>query len=233
MKKTFLVFTILVSIGCQLIYAQNNCSTYYPLEEGTAFQYTSYNKKDKADGVTDYKITKVVNSNGETTATMELKLTDKKGKEIYSSNYNFTCTGTGIKIDYKSLFPSQMMKQYEDMGLEMDITGTDIELPNNLSVGQELADANVTISMNMGAMKMNIKVDMTNRKVEKKEKVTTPAGTFDCFLITETNTSKTMGATHEMQSKLWLTEGVGMVKQELYKKNGGLMSKSILTKLSR
>jgi uncharacterized protein DUF3108 len=233
MQRIITSFIILLSTVIQFAHGQSKCSKYYPLEEGTAFQYTSYNKKDKADGVTDYKITKVANSNGQTTATMELRLTDKKGKEVYSSNYNFTCTGTGIKIDYKSLFPSQMMKQYEDMGLEMDITGTDIELPNNLSVGQDLADANVAISMNMGAMKMNIKVDMTNRKVEKKEKVTTPAGTFDCFLITETNTSKTMGATHEMQSKLWLTEGVGMIKQELYKKNGGLMSRSVLTKLNK
>ena len=233
MKRIIISFVALSCAVIQFAHGQSKCSKYYPLEEGAAFQYTSYDKKGKADGVTDYKITKVANSNGQTTATMELKLTDKKGKEVYSSNYNFTCTGTGIKIDYKSLFPSQMMKQYEDMGLEMDITGTDIDLPNNLSVGQDLADANVAISMNMGAMKMNIKVDMTNRKVEKKEEVTTPAGTFDCFLITETNTSKTMGATHEMQSKLWLAEGIGMVQQELYKRNGGLMSRSVLTKLNK
>lgn len=233
MKRIIISFVALSCAVIQFAHGQNNCSTYYPLEEGAAFQYTSYDKKGKADGLTDYKVTKVTNSNGQTTATMELRLADKKGKEIYNSNYNLTCTETGVKIDFKSLFPSQMMKQYKDMGVKMDITGTDIELPNNLSVGQELADAYVNISMDMGAMKMNIKVDRVNRKVDKKESVTTPAGTFDCYLITETSKTKTMGAAMEMQSKLWLTEGIGMVKQELYKKNGGLMSKSVLTKLDK
>ena len=122
-----------------------------------------------------------------------------------------------------------MMQQYSEMGLEMDISGTDIELPNNLSEGQQLNDANVTVAMNMSGMKMNVTVDQTNRKVEKKENVTTAAGTFECYLITENSITKTMGATIEMKSKLWLAEGVGMIKQESYKGNGNLISRSELS----
>jgi hypothetical protein len=36
-----------------------------------------------------------------------------------------------------------------------------------------------------------------------------------------------------MQSKLWLAEGVGMVKQETYNKKGDLMSKSELTSFKK
>ena len=232
MRNAF-IFIFALCLGIPFANGQNNCSKYYPLEEGAAFQYTSYNKKGKAEGATDYKITNVSNTGGQTAATMQLKLTDKKGKEIYNSNYNFTCTGSGIKIDYKSLFPSDMMQKYEDMGAKMEITGTDIELPNNLRVGQELADANVSMKIDMGVMKMNISVDMTERKVEAKESITTPAGTFDCYLITEKSTTKTMGTTQEMQSKLWLAEGIGMIKQETYRQNGGFISRSELTQLSK
>lgn len=232
MKKRILILTLAI-FGTSSAVAQNNCSKYYPMEEGSSFQYTLYDKKGKEDGKTDYYITNVNNSGGQTSATFQMAYTDKKGKNAYSSEYDITCTGEGIKIDYMSILPSQMMTQYEDMGVEMDITGTDIELPNDLSVGQQLDDANVACSMNMSGIKMNINVDMTNRKVETQESVTTAAGTFDCYVIAETSRSKTMGANIEMNSKMWLAEGIGMVKHEMYKKNGDLMSRTELTKYSK
>ncbi|WP_273567970.1 TapB family protein [Maribacter halichondriae] len=232
MKKLVLSFLLGILVIPNIV-AQDNCSKYYPMVEGTSFEYTNTDKKGKSEGVTRYTISEVTQEGTATKATFDLKFIDKKGKEIFTTNYKITCEGDVVSIDYQSLFPSQMMQQYTEMGLEMDITGTDIELPNDLSVGQDLADANVSVAMNMSGIKMNIDVNQTNRKVEKKESVTTAAGTFDCFLITETTSSKTMGATQEMDSKLWLAEGVGMVKQETYKKNGNLMSRTELTKFSK
>tara|TARA_R110001632_G_scaffold15347_2_gene50760 strand:+ start:1730 stop:2341 length:612 start_codon:yes stop_codon:yes gene_type:complete len=203
------------------------------MEEGTSFQYTMTNKKGKTEGITDYSITNVENTGGVTTASMNMKFTDEKGKEIFVSDYKLSCTGDVVKIDYNSLVPAQMMKQYTDMGMEMEISGTDIELPNNLSVGQGLDDANVAMSIKMPGMNMNIKVDQLNRIVEKKESVTTPAGTYECYVITQDNVSETMGVKQTMQSKLWLAEGVGMVKQETYNKKGDLMSKSELTSFKK
>jgi hypothetical protein len=203
------------------------------MEEGTSFQYTMTNKKGKTEGITDYSITNVENTGGVTTASMNMKFTDEKGKEIFVSDYKLSCTGDVVKIDYNSLVPAQMMKQYTDMGVEMEISGTDIELPNDLSVGQGLDDANVAMSIKMPGMNMNIKVDQLNRIVEKKESVNTPAGTYECYVITQDNVSETMGVKQTMQSKLWLAEGVGMVKQETYNKKGDLMSKSELTSFKK
>ena len=231
--KKIVHLSLLLVFGIYAAFAQESCSKYYPMFEGSTFQYTMTNKKGKTEGVTDYEIIDVNDSGGSTSATFDIKFTDEKGKEVFNTEYKISCSENGIKIDYNSLMPSQMMEQYEEMGLEMDITGTDIKLPNDLSVGATLEDANVSVAMNMSGIKMNISVDQTNRKVEKIESVTTPAGTFECYLITETTKSKTMGATHEMNNKLWLAEGVGMVKQESYKKNGDLMSRMELTKFSK
>jgi hypothetical protein len=203
------------------------------MEEGSTFQYTMYDKKDKVEGVTDYVVSKVENDGGNTMATMKLTYTDDKGKNVLESDYNITCTGNGVKIDYESLFPSEMKKQYEDMGMEMEITGTDIEIPNDLSAGQTLDDANLSVTMDMGAMKMKINVETFDRKVEKMESITTPAGTFDCYLITEKSKSKVMMANVEMSNKVWISEGVGMIKQESYGKNGKLMSRMELTKYNK
>ncbi len=233
MKRILIPFLAVCFFGMQSIKAQTNCSRYYPMVEGSSFQYTMTNKKGKTEGVSDYTITSVENTGGNTTATMAMKYSDEKGKELVVSDYKMSCTSDGIKIDFNSLMPSQMMQQYKDMGLEMEITGTDMELPNNLSVGQSLADSNVSVKMKMPGMNMTITVDMVNRKVEKYESVTTPSGTFDCYLITADNKSEVMNMNQDMSSKLWLAEGVGMVKQETYKKNGDLISRMELTKFSK
>ena len=212
-------------------FAQNNCSKFYPMEEGSSFQYTNYDKKGKTEGTVDYTISKVTADGSAINATYEMKYTDKKGENFFESKYDISCENGTVRIDYNSLFPTQMMQQYSEMNIDMDITGTDIELPNDLSVGQQLADANVSIAMNMGGITMNTTIDQTNRKVEKKESVTVAAGTFECYLVTETSSSKTMGVNMEMETKLWLAEGVGMVKQESYKKNGSLQGSMELTKL--
>lgn len=232
MKKTILGFIALIITTGQII-AQDSCSKFYPLTEGSSFEYTSYNKKGKEDGAINYTISEVRSEGAATAATFDMKYTDKKGKEVFATDYSFTCENGLVKIDYESLFPSQMMQQYSEMGLEMDISGTDIELPNDLKVGQELSDANVSMAMNMSGIKMNVSVDQTNRKVEKKETITTPAGSFECYLLTENSTAKTMGATIETKSKLWLAEGIGMIKQETYKSNGNLMSSTELTKFTK
>ena len=201
------------------------------MEEGTTFQYTAYNKKGKVEGTTTYSVTSVIEDGDTTTATMELSFVDDKGKPVFDTDYSFSCSGNMVTIDYESLVPKQMMEQYKDM--EMEITGTDIELPNELSVGQALADANVSLKISMSGINMNTTVDMVNRKVEKQESITTPAGTFDCYVIYSDNQSKMMMAKQNFPSRLWLAEGVGMVKQESYKKNGDLLGSTVLSAYSQ
>lgn len=232
MKKLMLL-NLLILLLSSYASAQINCSKYYPFQEGSSFQYTQFDKKGKADGTSDYTVTKVENSGSETIAQMAIAYKDKKGKEAFKSNYNITCTGSGIKIDFKSLMPTEMLTQYEDMDIDLDITGTDIELPNDLSVGQTLDDANVTMTVGMAGMKMKTIVNMVNRKVEKKETLTTPAGSYDCYVIYSENESLIMGMKKIFPSRLWLSEGVGMVKQESYQKDGDLMSTTELTKFEK
>jgi len=230
MKKNLALFFVLLFLG-SLTQAQLDCSNYYPLVEGTSFQYTSYDKKGKLEGTSDYKVAHVENSGSETVAQMTIHLSDNKGKEVMESNYKITCTGSGIKIDFKSLIPSQMLEQYKEM--DIDLSGTDIELPNDLSVGQQLDEANVTMNVKMAGMNMKTIVNMVNRKVEKKENLSTPAGSFECYVIFSENESQIMGMKKTFPSRLWLAEGVGMVKQESYKTNGDVMSTTTLTKFEQ
>ncbi len=209
-----------------MAFSQNACKTYYPFEEGSKFEITNYNKKGKKEGSINYEVTNVQNN----VATVKTIIFDAKGKEITTTDYKITCVGNSISIDFKSLMNPDMFKQYKDM--DVDFTGTNVELPNNLQLGQSLKDANMNMAINMGGMKMNMSINMVNRTVDKKESITTPAGTFDCFALSY-NSEMKMGMKMKFSIKEWIAEGVGVVRNESYNKNGKLMGYSELTSLNK
>lgn len=124
------------------------------------------------------------------------------------------------------------MKQFKDMDTE--VTGTNLVLPNNLSVGQTLPDASIDIKISMSGINMDVATKIINRKVIGRESITTPAGTFDCYVITSTTElAMTMGMNQSSNAKEWIAEGVGMVKHEDYNKKGKLTNSSLLTALNK
>jgi hypothetical protein len=207
------------------VLSQSTCSQYYPFNEGSTFQFTNYDKKGKTTGIVDYLVSNVNTLDGVEVATIASSVKDEKGEVLFESSYDITCENDQVSIDFNSLVNPQMMQQYQDFDVE--VSGTNIDLPNNLSVGQELPDASMLMTINMGIM-MNFTVDITNRKVIAREDVTTSAGTFDCFVISYNSDIK-MGFKRKGISKQWIAEGVGMVKQEEYNKKGKLVSSSKLT----
>lgn len=223
--KTKITCFILMFLG-SLVAISQNCSTYYPFQEGAKFQITNFNPKGKKESVVDYEVVSVNNN----VATIKTKVSDAKGKETTSATYEMKCNADGVSIDFKSLINPEIFEQYKDM--EVDMKGTNIELPNNLSVGQNLKDAQLIMTINMGAMKMNMTIDMVNRKVNAKESITTEAGTFDCFALSY-NSEMKMGLKQSFEIKEWIAEGVGAVKSETYNKNGKLMGYSELTAVTK
>lgn len=226
--KSLLFNTIIFCLFTVFGYSQSGCSKYYPMKEGTSFQYTNYDKKGKVSGYLDYKVSNVHDSGGNTTATFEISMKDKKEEHIMDSSYDISCNGSGVIIDYKSMSNAQMLKQFENF--EYEISGTDIDLPNNLSVGQKLKDGNMNMKISMG-ITMEMKVTIKDREIVGKETITTPAGTFECYIMTSTLEIDMMKIM-ESSSKQWIAEGVGMVKQESYDKNGKLTNNTMLTKFN-
>jgi len=224
--KKFLITTIAFLGLTATTTAQTGCSKFYPFKEGTKAEITAYDKKGEKSAIIDYTILKTTQTSEGEVATMKSAVKDENGKLIAETEYNTTCDGTKISIDFKSMVSPMMLDQFKDM--EYDISGIDLEIPNNLSVGQTLPDAQMNMNISMSGIKMNMELNITNRKVIGKENVTTPAGTFNCFVITSDTTTK-MGVTQTSNSKQWISEGVGMVKQEDYQK-GKLSSRSLLTK---
>ena len=236
MKTTFvsqLPRNLFLTIACLVssMAPAQECSIFYPLEKGVKLEYTLYGNKDKVEGVQTQEVTLVEETSDGLKAQMHINFRDEKGKEVYEMDYGFLCVGNVVRIDFQSLMSGPMIEQFE--GTEAEITGTDVEWPNDLSVGMELPDANVSMKMSMGGINMKMEMDITARKVEKKESVTTPAGTFECFVVYSETHSKMMMANQTFPSRIWLAEGVGMVKNESYNKNGKLVNQMVLTGVTR
>ena len=226
-KSLFRIFPLIaLSLIAPRAMAQT-CSTYYPLETGTRMEYTLYDQKDRPEGTQWQEVASVSEGPDGLTAAMKSGFADAKGKNTFESEYKIVCDGDAIRIDYQSLISGPMQDQFADA--EAELTGSDLILPNRLSAGQSLPDAYVEMKIKMGGMNMNMRVDQTNRKVEGTETVQTPAGSFDCIILYSESASKMMMASQNFIQRVWLAEGVGMVKTETLNKNGKLMSRMVLT----
>ena len=222
-KIISILLGLLVMTG---IMAQNECSKFYPFKEDTKFQITSYDKKDKVSAVIDY----VVKESSGNTATLSYQMHDDKGELILTSEYGMKCEEDGVSIDFKSLVAPGIMDQYKDM--ELEITGTNILYPNTLNEGQTLPDADMLMTIKIEPISLKMTVKIFNRKVVGKESISTPAGSFECYVISYDYESK-MGIKMSGTSKLWMALGVGTVQQEDYNKKGAVISKSVLTKFEK
>lgn len=228
MKKHVLILLAVTCISFTGI--GQDCSAFYPFEEGINFQITNFDKKGKVVASTDHVISSVTTSGSTTTAAINSKMKDINGELITEGEYLINCNGNEVSIDLKSLMSPDLFDQFN--GMETNITGTNVVIPNNLSEGQNLPDASMKMDIDMGGIPMSMTVLMTNRKVLGKESVSTPAGTFDCYVISYTSNIK-MGMNRTGTAKQWLAKGVGMVKQEDYNKKGKVTSSTMLTAFNK
>lgn len=102
-------------------------------------------------------------------------------------------------------------------------------LPANMKPGDILpsAEAEVTI------LGMKYRVKVTDRKVLRYETISTPAGTFDCIVISEHKVEKAPVYKRETTALSWYSDGVGYVRHDTYNKNMVLETSEQLYSIDR
>ena len=106
---------------------------------------------------------------------------------------------------------------------EMKISGEIRGVPQYPTVGK-LPDYDFQFKIFI----VNMKVLGRDRKIVGTEKVETEAGTYDCFVMEETITTKALLMKDVIKVKSWCAYGVGLVKEVNYDKNGKVTSTVIL-----
>jgi hypothetical protein len=216
------------------------CTNMIFFQPGAEINAKSYSATGQAQGSMHTKVKEVKEENGMTVAYVEASDTSDS-KHIINMKYNYKCDGKSIYFDLASMMRSTAQEQ--DANFEASL----IEYPINVTAGETLPDASVTMAITKAGRKVTMKYHYKDRKVEGKETITTPAGTWNCFKISNrvemevdfpgldekakkmmqsmTNQMKTTGVT-------WFSPDFGIVKMELYQ-NGKLQSKNEIVSVKR
>ncbi len=222
MKRVkLLLMTAFAITSATGVYAQN---TFFPTKAGTVLVYAQKNGKGKVESYSRQTIKDVEGSGSNMAISYVMESLDKNQKPQSNPPVEVPCKVI-IKDDVVILDMNQMFAgQQKDQQVKMEITGVPMELPGNMQPGQALKDADMTMTLDMGIMKMKTVIKMTDGKCLAIEDVTVPAGTFKCHKITQTVTTTIMKRDVTAKSISWYAPGVGTVKNESYDDKDKLQS---------
>lgn len=133
-----------------------------------------------------------------------------------------------IKEKYPDL-PEEKKKEVIDQTKShyLNISGETRGIPRYPKVGK-LPDYEFNFKMSI----VNMRVAGTERRIAGTETIQTEVGSFDCFILEETITTKALMMKDVEKIKSWYAYGIGMVKEITYDKNGKLISTMILNEIN-
>jgi len=224
MKKLIMtMFVVVIGAG---LYAQNN---FFPSKTGMVLTYANNDARGNVESYSALTIKDVKGSGRNMTITYGAVTLDKNRRPLKDSPgeqiYQVTIKDNVVIMDMRQLFPAQGQK------VKVEVTGTPMELPNNLQPGQTLKNSEVTGKMDLGVMKTSTVIKMTEGKCLAIEDVRVPAGTFKCHKITQKFTAAAMGINTITTVISWYAPNVGTVKTETYDDKNNLVSSSVLAEL--
>lgn len=231
MKRLFLI-----SLLVPVMSIAQDCKNYYFMTGNSTIEMTIYDKKGKEGGKQTWTINDVKKTGNNYQSSVTSLFVDEKGKEIAKGSGVYQCEGGVLKADIRMLMPQQQMEQYKDATAKMEPVY--IEYPAKPTVGQTLSDADFKMEVeSQGGLKTTITFKATNRKVDSKETVTTPAGTWEAFVISYDSQFKIqlgpIGPAVNMSVKEWFVPNFGIVKSETYSKGDKLVGSSQLTAVKK
>ncbi len=228
MKRILLlsVFGLLV-----LIYqgAAQDCTFFYPIEEGTLIELKHYDQKAKLSGSTRQEIIDKQINGGAISITIKNTFFDEKGNEMMTSELTMECKDGIFTFDMDQYLNEEMLSGIEDM--DFTIEGENLEFPARMSPGDQLKDGTIKLIVPQMPL-MNMTTKVYNRKVEAIENITTEAGTFECYKISYDVYTDAMIDVNAKGIE-WIARDAGAVRTETYNKNGKLTGYSELVKLAK
>lgn len=209
---------------------EGDCSSFFWFKKGTVATFNETGANGKNSGITTTTITDVQNEGDVTTARFT---SDLSGSEKIEGR--FKCEGHKVMMDLGSVFRDNTIN-----GVRMELSNDGwIEFPLNAKTGDKLDGTPYEMkAVKDGKTFMIMKSEVDNRSVGDKEKITTPAGSWDGFAIKEIRTMtmdmpavKGTMPVQKMQFAYWFVPGFGVVKTEVRDGNGKLQHRSELASL--
>jgi len=230
MKMTRYLLPFFVFLFAGSVLKGQNCDDFFPQKEGLVLHYVNYDKKDKVTGSSEMSFKEKKQEDSFTSIVFMSKYSDKKGEPIFENEVEVDCKDGILYFSSSKFLDPASMSAYESMEVEVD--ANHMELPLNGKAGTELQDGSVTAVVSNSGMKIiTISVKVFNRKIESRETIDTPAGTFDCIKSSYDALSEIGFVKMNISAIEWYCPDVGTIRSESYNKNGKLTSYMVLESL--
>ena len=227
--KSLLCFAFVVLLWTTTLSSQSCMGV--EVKKGSGYETASYSAKGKIQGSTVVTFKEIRTEDEFSVLDIEIDSKTSKGKTNGTSSYTAKCSGNQIIIDSKSMISDEQKQMLKDYN--MTFTGKGIEIPANLKENQVLPDANLHGIGSSSSLQITFDLNITNRKVIGKEKITIPLGTFDVFKISSDIKIKMVSiipVSFEYQTISYiLPNDFKEIKTEIYRK-GKLVSYSELVR---
>ena len=105
-------------------------------------------------------------------------------------------------------------------GASQSAEGTPAVLPADMKPGDKLPDGRGTVKTGI----MTHSMEIIEREVLRYERITVPAGTFDCIVVRERKIERGIGLGRDTVSENWYAPGVGPVRHDSYNYNKGKLT---------
>ncbi len=229
-KSIFILLAAFFMLGISNLFSQE-CVFYSPVEKGTVLKHSNYDKKDKLTGTSTQTVIDNYVEEGVQTVKIRNEYQDVEIDSVFTSELEMKCKDGRYYVDMESYIGESTLTPYSDMETTFEVEN--MTIPAEMKVGEVLDNGRVTVTISNNGMKiMTITVNISNRKVEAKEDITTQAGTFECYKISYDISTK-MLITIKASTVEWYAKNVGVVRSESYNKKGKLTGYTVLTGLKK
>ncbi len=229
MKK---IISLLITLALTTTFAiSQECTLYIPGKVGTELHYQISNSKGKVNGKYIHKMISKKESDGQMIFEMQQTIMDPKSTDaiLMQDTIRFRCKDNSFYIDMDQYLNQNQMEAFKDV--EIKVVSEDLMYPSKLSAGMQLKDGSIRIEIVGGMMNMTMTTNIINRKVEAHETITTPAGDFKCYKISEDIESKMAFVKTKIHSVAWIAKDIGTIRSESYNKKGKLDGVTELMKI--
>jgi hypothetical protein len=198
--------------------APAGCDAMPIFREGTVIENITRDGNGNELAKSTNVITRVSEENG-------MKISDMKVSVGADSPFHtqYKCDGNVFYVDMGSLMGS--LRGMTNIKKEEVF----IDFPLDMKVGDTLSNPQMTITFNADKIAVMLQNKLSKRYVAAKEKVTTAAGTWDCFKIMTTMNihsemkggaaAKPMEMNKQMEMIIYFSVNAGMIRMELFEDN--------------
>lgn len=214
-KFGFIFFAqlLMCMIAGRLSAQEYDKSGFCPITEGMTLEYVNYDAEGNRTGSYVLHVSSVSGTLANGEVTFDQYFYDGDGSQVFGESLPMVVSTGGPEGTVSRMNDAGRLLKVQDVMSKGDASS----VPAGISVGSVLKDGDITVKVG----KITAHIITRDRKVEKQGTVTVPAGTFECWFVSEEQLTKAL-MTKVEKVETWYAPGIGCIKQAVYDRKGRL-----------